>query len=608
MFPPPRPRRGWVGPAGLVAVAVLAAAGPWATPSRSSRAAAGLLSASPGTPGPGASGSAGPAGGSGATIVGWVAAENARPGTGDWAISGPQHEGDLEGFADAASAQAGDIVRLYVSSKAPTFHVEAYRMGWYGGAGARLVMRSAEVAGAVQPAPDVLAGTHTVETQWVPSVALRVDRAWPPGDYLLKLVGSEGQQHYVPLTVRDDASTAAYVVINAVTTWQAYNLWGGYDLYEGRSGKGSDFSHRSRIVSFDRPYSFGQGAADFLGNELPLVQLAEARGLDVTYVTDVDLDRSPELLLRHRALLSLGHDEYWSSRMRQGVERARDNGVNLAFLGANAMFRHIRFEDSPLGPRRHEIAYKVASEDPLLRVDPAEVTVDWRSAPVPRPESALIGDMYECNPVKADMVVLGSNSWVFDGAGVRDGTHLHNTVGPEYDRYNPRQGGPPNVEVLAHSPVRCRGQASFSDMTYYSAAGGAGVFATGTNWWISKLSLRCELFVSPCVTDVVSRVTMNVLNAFGAGPAGRAHPSVPTRLPLSVPAVSQSPSLAEKPVRSATSRPGVTRATTSTSSSASSTSIPRTTSSSGGAATTTTVKKTTSATTAPPRTTPTTRR
>ena len=102
------------------------------------------------------------------------------------------------------------------------------------------------------------------------------------------------------------------------------------------------------------------------------------------------------------------------------MELARDDGVNLAFMGANAMFRHIRFEDSPLGPRRHEIAYKVASEDPLLRVDPAEVTVDWRSAPVPRPESALIGDMYECNPVKADMVVLGSNSWVFDGAGVRD--------------------------------------------------------------------------------------------------------------------------------------------------------------------------------------------
>jgi hypothetical protein len=527
-----------------------------------------------------------------------VQAENARPGTGDWGISGPQHEGDLEGFADAVSAQAGDAVRLYVSSKAPTFHVDAYRVGWYGGAGARLVMRSAEVSGEVQPAPDVTARTHTVETQWLPSLALRVDRSWPPGDYLLKLVGSGGQQHYVPLTVRDDSSTAAYVVLNAVTTWQAYNIWGGYDLYEGRSGKGSDFGHRSRIVSFDRPYSFGQGAADFLGNELPLVQLVESRGLDVTYTTDIDLERAPELLLRHRALLSLGHDEYWSSRMRQGAEQARDHGVNLAFLGANAVFRHIRLEDSPLGPRRHEVAYKRASEDPLRHVDDAEVTVDWRSAPIPRPESALVGDLYECNPVKADMVIAESSSWLFDGTGVRDGTHLVNTVGPEYDRYDPRLPGPRNIEVVAHSPVRCRGQASFSDMTYYTAPSGAGVFATGTNWWISKLTLPCDLFVNPCVTDVVSRVTVNLLAVFGAGPAGRTHPSVATRFPLSIAGAvtDQAAGLPEKPVRSSTTlRTPVIRRVLPTSTS-SSTSVPRSPTSSGPATTTTTVRKTTTTT------------
>ena len=608
VFPPVRRRRRW---AGLVVVAVLAAAGPWATPEPSPRGRTGHL-VGPGGGNAGAAGVPGgavPGGPSGKT-AGWVQAENGRPGTTDWTISGPQHDGDLEGFADSVSAQAGDTVRLYVSSKAPSFHVEAYRMGWYGGAGGRLVLRSPEVSGEVQPAPEVLARTHTVETQWVPSLTLHVDRSWPPGDYLLKLVGNGGQQHFVPLTVRDDASAAAYVVVNAVTTWQAYNLWGGYDLYEGRSGRGSDFSHRSRIVSFDRPYGFGQGAADFLGNELPLVQLAESRGLDVTYTTDADLDRAPELALRHRALLSLGHDEYWSTAMRQGVEQARDQGVNLAFLGANAIFRHIRFEDSPLGPRRHEVDYKQASEDPLRHVDDAEVTVDWRSPPIPRPESAVIGDLYECNPVKADMVVAAGSSWVFEGTGVKDGTHLHNTVGPEYDRYDPRLPGPRNVEVLAHSPVRCRGQASFSDMTYYSAASGAGVFATGTNWWISKLALQCEIFVDPCVTDVVTRVTMNVLTAFGTGPAGRIYPSVATRFPLSISGAvtDQAAALPEKPVRSSTTlrTPVIRRVPSSTSSSSTtstSTSTPRTTTS-HPQTTTTTAKKTTTTTS---RTTPTTR-
>ena len=449
----------------------------------------------------------------------------------------------------------------------------------------------------------MLAATHTVETSWAPSLALRIDRSWPPGDYLLKLVGSGGQQHYVPIAVRDDASSAAYMVLNAVTTWQAYNLWGGYDLYEGRGSRSSDFDHRSRIVSFDRPYGFGQGAADFLGNELPLVQLVESRGLDVTYSTDVDLHRAPELLLRHRVLLSLGHDEYWSTRMRQGVQQARDHGVNLAFLGANAIFRHIRLEDSPLGPNRHEVDYKHASEDPLRRVDDAEVTVDWRNPPDPRPENVIIGDLYECNPVKADMVVAASNSWVFDGTAVRDGSRLQSTVGPEYDRYNPRLPGPTNVEVLAHSPVRCRGQSSFSDMTYYTAPSGAGVFATGTNWWISKLALQCDPLVRPCVTDVVSRVTMNVLAAFGSGPAGRVHPSVATRFPLSVlGGVSDSAaSQPETPVRSYTAprTPLIHRAPRP--SPTSSTSEPRSTSTSSAtkphpATTTTTVKKTTTTT------------
>ena len=110
----------------------------------------------------------------------------------------------------------------------------------------------------------------------------------------------------------------------------------------GRSAaSGMAFADRSRVVSFDRPYDFGfgGGAADLIGNELPLVSLAERLGLDVTYSTDVDLHAAPERLLQHRALISLGHDEYWSSAMRQGVETARDHGVNLLFLGANAIYR-----------------------------------------------------------------------------------------------------------------------------------------------------------------------------------------------------------------------------------------------------------------------------
>ena len=98
-----------------------------------------------------------------------------------------------------------------------------------------------------------------------------------------------------------------------------------------------------------------------------------------------------------------------------------------------------------------------------------------------------MGDLYECNPVKADMVITEGSAWVFAGTGLADGDHIPNLVGPEYDRVQPAVVTPHTIEVLAHSPVRCHGKPSYSDMSYYVAASGAGVFATGTNWWICAL-------------------------------------------------------------------------------------------------------------------------
>jgi hypothetical protein len=89
------------------------------------------------------------------------------------------------------------------------------------------------------------------------------------------------------LTLRDDASHAALVIQNSVTTWQAYNDWGGYSLY---TGPGGSFSARSRVVSFDRPYSsqYGNpgngGLTDF--EPMTIAYLEKTFGVTVTEKTD----------------------------------------------------------------------------------------------------------------------------------------------------------------------------------------------------------------------------------------------------------------------------------------------------------------------------------
>jgi hypothetical protein len=469
-----------------------------------------------------------------------VVAENAHAGSTGWKLTVPADNHEIEGYADHTSITSGQPVTLFVSTAAPTFHVEAYRMGYYQGLGGRLVQDSPETAGVHQAAPVFTPRINMVEAPWQPSLVLSTT-TWPEGDYLLKLVASTGQQRYVPLTVRNDASTATFVIINAITTWQAYNLWGGYDLYEGQNRGLSDYAHRSRTVSFDRPYTLGEGAGDFLGLEYPLVSLVESLGIDVTYLTDIDLQHPSNPLLGHKAVISPGHDEYYSLVMRQNLQQARDRGVNLAFLGANAIFRHIRLAPSPLGTDRHEIDYKSAREDPLFGKDNADVTVDWRDAPNNNPESQIIGDFYQCNPVRADMVVVDPNNWLFAGTGATAGQKLANVVGSEYDRYDPTVAGPANVEILTHSPLRCGGHNDFADATYYSAPSGAGVFAAGTIDWVGNMDTHCQ--PDGCPGQVLGKVTENLLAAFATGPAGLEHPSVPgqSTVPTKAPVTSKGP-------------------------------------------------------------------
>jgi hypothetical protein len=474
----------------------------------------------------------------------WVQRENARPGTVDWVVSGHQTPRAIEGFADVTSAQAGTDVTLFVNTAAPAFHVEAYRMGYYQGLGARLVWTSDQVPGVRQPAPEVGGpSTNTVQCDWAPSLTVPVDTTWPPGAYLLKLVGGFGQQQYHPHSVRDATSTAAFVVQHSVTTWQAYNLWGGYSLYNGvtagglafgQTTEGKDFAHRARIVSFDRPYSqdWAQGAADFIGNEFPLIFHMESLGLDLTYWTDVDLHERPELLTRHRCLFSLGHDEYWSLAMRNGALTALDLGVNLGFLGANACYRQIRFEPSTVGPDRHQVCYKSAAEDPLSGKDDAVVTgPEWAAPPTSWPESQLIGNMYQDVAADADLVVGDPSSWVWAGTGVTAGQKLPHVIQGEYDRFDSSLPGPPNVEIMAHSPVTNRGPGRFSDVTWYTTFGGGGVFATGNASWVNKLSNTTAFPTNvvpaaiPGVTEILLGVMENVYAVLGVGLGSANQPS-----------------------------------------------------------------------------------
>ena len=480
----------------------------------------------------------------GLAVAEWLVEENARADhTAKWIIprrdpSAPQ--ADIAGYVDKVSANRGEELTLYVDTTAATFQAFVYRIGYYSGDGGRRLAASPLLPGVHQPPPTFVPGINMIECHWTPSWKIRIGSDWPPGYYLIRLEASPGEQQYVPFIVRDDSSNATYVVQSSVTTWQAYNPYGGYSLYGGTPiGNASEFESRSRIVSFDRPYSHlptaldARGSGDFLGNELPFVYFAERHGLDLTYWTDVDLDARPHLLAKHRCLISLGHDEYWSMAMRTGVEDAIVKGTNLAILGANACYRQIRFQDSNLGSRRRVICYKDAASDPIVATDPALATGgSWATDPIRLPESEFIGLMYQSFGGAGPLVVADGTSWVYRGTGLSTGDTIAGIIGSEFDAFEPGLPHPGGLTILAHSPTGSQSGRGFSDMSYYANHGQGGVFASGTASWVSAMwdgaprtAKLLGFGVEPDQAAAVSTITSNVLGLFGRGAAGDLRPS-----------------------------------------------------------------------------------
>jgi hypothetical protein len=395
--------------------------------------------------------------------------------------------------------------------------------------------------------------TGEVACAWAHSYTLSVPSTWTSGVYLALLTRADGYQNYIIFDVRDDSSHAALLFQNSVTTYEAYNAWGGKSLY-GSSSDESNNADRAHAVSFDRPYQSGRGPFEFLNWEYHMVRWLEREGYDVTYATDVDTHEAPALLLQHRGFLSVGHDEYWSKAMRTGVEAALAQGVNLGFFGADAMYWQIRLGSSPLGPDRVITCYKDASLDPEANVDPTQVTVRWRDAPVNRPENALIGVMYSSYFTAAvgyPFVVRNIASWVYRGIPVSNGQEVPTLVGYEYDKVFNNGATPPGLVVVGQSPVTdVYGHADVANATVYTAPSGASVFAAGTIRWANGLDTFGAGTAAGVAESVVQGATANVLARWGvvrtSGPSETATPSVPPT-PTRIPSPSLAPTLTALP-------------------------------------------------------------
>ena len=131
--------------------------------------------------------------------------------------------------------------------------------------------------------------------------------------------------------------------------------------------------------------------------------------------------------------------------MRDAATAARGAGVNIAFLGANAIYRHIRLEPSPLGDDRHVVAYKNADEDPLFRREQRRGHGQLARRPGVQARERVAGRDVRMQPrARRHQVMNDAEQWVFKDTGMHDGARIPGAVDVEYNRHRlrtlPRRG------------------------------------------------------------------------------------------------------------------------------------------------------------------------
>src|SRR5439155_21717208 len=132
----------------------------------------------------------------------------------------------------------------------------------------------------------------------------------------------------------------------------------------------------------------------------------------------------------------------------------------------------------------------------------------WRDRPTSRPEERLVGVMYAADPVDGDVIVDQASHQAFAGTGLKPGDSLPGLLGYEVDAQYGE--GPRGSVRLAHSPYTDQGRTRYADMTIYTAASGAIVFAAGSMQWNWGLDAYNAPAWHPVrVNDAAQRITRN---------------------------------------------------------------------------------------------------
>ena len=494
-----------------------------------------------------------------------IACENQLPGTPQsvWDVS--NYSTTIQGFADPFSVNIGNSINFKIESPASSYKIDIYRMGYYGGDGARLITSLTPNISVSQSQPSCNTNTVTGLVDcgnWGVSATWNVPSTAVSGVYFARIYRTDGTSgaNQIPFVVTDNSSHSDILFMTSDETWQAYNDWGGYSLYTGNA-TGSPWCcsaldpGRAVQVSYNRPFatrydSISPNGQDFFFYaEFPMIEFLEKNGYDVSYVSQIDVAQpgAASMIEQHKALINVGHSEYWDAGGMANITAARNAGVNLAFFTGNTAWWKTRWANSQYGnePYRTLITYKESLDstqsDPA---DPPTWTGAWRDPRFSPPGRRVAGE-------RADRPALGGQLLFLRGYGAvrlrqaaivakygcgrpatgQTYTMPDETLGYEWDS-DVDNGFRPAGEIdmsqtcakvqqklYALANEELVSDNACNSLTLYRAASGALVFDAGTVQWAWGLESDHDGDAQNPPDPAMQQATVNLFADMGVQPA-----------------------------------------------------------------------------------------
>jgi N,N-dimethylformamidase beta subunit-like, C-terminal len=198
------------------------------------------------------------------------------------------------------------------------------------------------------PNPEDLGCPH-----WVTSYRLSIPEDWDSDIYaarcveLPQVVGAPpGEPFYIVFIVKPKAGAnrnCRLLVMANVSTWNAYNLWGGHDRYSFADA--SDVAphplsyQRPHINTVNRKREVTVDDTRFRARgESWVLNWLRGRGFPFDVCTDLDIHAGVPPLGQYAAIVLSTHPEYATTTVYDRIAGYLDDGGSLVYLGGNGLY------------------------------------------------------------------------------------------------------------------------------------------------------------------------------------------------------------------------------------------------------------------------------